>query len=1417
MDTTGTVTKCFERKNIIWISGEVENKSADIILPIGDIVFRLEGDILESSISDKQAEVNMQRGEIVFYLNNTPVYGGTVQISKGDIIYLCNYYITFFDNHIELTGDMAYAEVRLLESEGDKILFDGYPYYNKSPRIIYKIEKEKIDIKQPPQKRVMSGTSLAQMIIPSISMAAFTVLIGIFLKTGPYMYMSMGMTIITVIFSVKNYFSEKKETKKENKLREEFYHKYLLEERAKIRAIRSEEREALDYIAPDALSIENGIRYFNNRLYERNIMDDDFLTVCLGYRNGQSDIEVTYTKDDIDPKEDILVKKARELVCDYKEIPHRPVCVNLRKANLGIVGNAANVHEQLKLLMQQITFFQSYHELEVVFIHDKEYADEFRYMRWYPHMRIHSINIVGEIYGNNGKELLNNLQQVLKEREQKVNEKKEEKSFKPHYLFIIDEPRLIMNHPIMEFLQKKVLNMGYSIIYTTELQANLPDNMNTIWIIDNSESSHLLLEEGKRKNILFNHQHIQSLDLEWEARILASIVHEEAKTSNIPESISFFDMYGVKRAEELRSDYRWKVNESHKSLAVPLGLRSENDIVYLNLHEKAHGPHGLVAGTTGSGKSEIIQSYILSLAVNFHPHEVGFLLIDYKGGGMANLFRNLPHLLGTITNLDKSESMRAMSSVKSELARRQRIFSECNVNHINGYSSLFKMGRVLEPLPHLFIISDEFAELKKEQSEFMDELISTARIGRSLGIHLILATQKPSGVVDDQIWTNSKFKLCLKVQDEGDSREMLKTPDAANITQTGRAYLQVGNNEIYELFQSAWSGAEYSENDNEEEREDDRVWVLNELGQGRLLNKNLDNKTDSNKLKHTQLDMTVKYLQSLYEKENAVKVKKTWLPPLSEHMISPYTGNVCDSAIYRDGDYKVSIGMVDIPEQQIQQEYTINLVHDGNVIYMASSGYGKSIFVSNVLISLAIKNSVRNLNYYILDMGNSALIPLKMLPHTSDYMGMDDIEKISKFMNIIEQEVLIRKKKFAQVMAQNITVYNEMCEPDDRLKVIIIAIDNYDAIRDVDDEIETFIQKIARDGVGLGIYLITTLTRTGAMRLSVLNNFKIKIAGYNYDDTENNMLIGRSEMKIPEDKKGRVLVKLENVNVMQLYTAVSCDNEIIYMDKLKKLIKEISDCSTEDRAEGIPVLPDELSMNEIKQYPEYRNAVSSEIPIGIETENLHVKYFNINIGAGLIIGEYHTGKTNLLKNIISYLDSYEVYIFDNSSMELLNYKSHDNIHYGADKDSYENLIDDIRSSIEKRKEDYEEEKLEHVNMTPREYVSTISPVYIVVDNIQQVYDVMENADIAEQIDIIAEAKEWGMMLIIASGIRIQSYKSNLHNLIGSLKTGIVLGSIRDQDQFSTGGIREDNHDIRFGYLCTNGNVEKLMLPRNEEG
>lgn len=211
-------------------------------------------------------------------------------------------------------------------------------------------------------------------------------------------------------------------------------------------------------------------------------------------------------------------------------------------------------------------------------------------------------------------------------------------------------------------------------------------------------------------------------------------------------------------------------------------------------------------------------------------------MIDYKGGGMAKSFENLPHTVGIITNLDGSAIKRSLVSIESELRRRQKIFAEVSkqigVSNIDiyKYQKLYREGAVSEPLQHLFIISDEFAELKTQQPEFMAQLISAARIGRSLGVHLVLATQKPSGVVDDQIWSNSRFRVCLKVQERADSMDMLKRPDAAELTNTGRFYLQVGYNELFELGQSAWSGAPYCPTDHFVLPKDDSITVIDTNG-----------------------------------------------------------------------------------------------------------------------------------------------------------------------------------------------------------------------------------------------------------------------------------------------------------------------------------------------------------------------------------------------------------------------------------------------------------------------------------------------------------------------------------------------------------------------------------------------------------
>lgn len=1397
--------RCFEHPGRITVM----RKGGDINIPDMDYIVSVEEGRLAvfGNASGSRLFLNRKR---LTDLEEAVEY----TLATGDQILIETVLIIYYDGFIEVFSDMDKTDILLTECASGKKPFEGFPHFTRSPRLIMHAPDKKVEINHPPAEASMPKGSLVQTILPPVIMLCITIVIAIVMNRGIFVLMSVASTVMTLIFSITGYINNKKECREKNKARSDLYRDYLLKKRKELNGLYQEEERAYHYNYPEIEDIEKMIGSYSSRIYERSAEDDDFLEISLGKRREKASFTVNYQDDELKMEKDELDKKAKLLGEKFAYIDDRAVTVNLRNAHLGLVGEREIILEQLKLIVAQMTFQQSYHDLQIILIHNKKYNDEFRWMRWYPHLTIKSLNMSGDINSEQMRDqVLGSLFQILKDRKLKVEESNKQSRFLPHFVFIIDEPKLIMDHSIMEYLNKSGRDLGFSVIYTSYLRGNLPEIIGTVVEIHDSEEATLLLNENKVEGKRFRLNHVGGCDLEWMARNLSVLVHDLGVTSKIPESITFFEMYGVKNPEEFHSEARWRKNQSHKSLGVPLGVRAENDIVYLNLHEKAHGPHGLVAGTTGSGKSEIIQSYILSLAVNFHPYEVGFLLIDYKGGGMAGLFRNLPHLLGTITNLDGSESQRAMASIKSELARRQRIFGQHNVNHINAYNKLYKNGEVREPIPHLFLISDEFAELKKEQPDFMTELVSTARIGRSLGIHLILATQKPTGVVDDQIWTNSKFKLALKVQNESDSREIIKTPDAAYITQAGRAYLQVGNNEIYELFQSAWSGAEFGE-EGVKKTKDNRVYLLNDLGQGELLNEDLSSPGEEGGIKATQLDVTIDYLKELFESEGIEKVRRPWLPSLLQILVSPLSF-VTEEEQWKEVlpydravpvDLTIPFGMVDIPEEQDQREYSVNLAKEGNIVFMSSPGYGKTMFLMTSVLSLALQNQVESLNFYILDFGNSALIPLNALPHTADYILYDDMEKLGKFINIIQEETALRKKLFAEKMVQNFTVYNQTNE--EPLKAIVIVVDNFDVVRELGPDVEEFFTKLSRDGAGLGIFLIITATRVNGVKYSILNNFKIKIAGYLFDHTEANALVGKSEYKLPEIR-GRALVKTVNVNIMQIYTMVKFENDIEYNRKVKELIQKISARYPNRRAPRIPVLPEQFRYEMLSDFADGREPF--DLAVGLEIESVTRAGFTRMQSPFVIIGETGKGKTNMLKVLLNQIAGKgSAYVFDSSAMGLYSWQDREGIVYVQDEDEFEDFVDQMKQLCTDRKLRCRQELDKNGSMTPAEYYRTEEPVYIVIDDMDR-FLASGSAFEEELHGIMTGAAECGVGIIITvHSAKLKSFDP-LSKWVKAASHGLVLSPQGTLNIFPV-RVQREYPQMGRGLLFHNGEYITVQLP-----
>ena len=605
---------------------------------------------------------------------------------------------------------------------------------------------------------------------------------------------------------------------------------------------------------------------------------------------------------------------------------------------------------------------------------------------------------------------------------------------------------------------------------------------------------------------------------------------------------------------------------------------------------------------------------------------------------MANLFKNLPHLLGTITNLDGAQSMRALASINAEIHRRERLFGEFEVNHINQYQKKFKNGEATEPLPHLFLISDEFAELKVNQPDFIKELVSIARVGRSLGVHLILATQKPSGVVDDQIWSNSRFKIALKVADRSDSNEMLHTPDAAEITQTGRAYLQVGNNEVYELFQSAWSGADYQPDKDDMGIEDHTIYLINELGQYEILNEDLSGLEDVDEIKEvpTELDAIVHHIQLLCEEQEIPPVPQPWLPPLKERIALDELEEVQPTVAWtQEKPLSVLLGMADIPQAQKQEAVSINLSKDGHILLYGSPGTGKTTFLQTAGMDLARKFSPKALTMYLMDFGTNGLAPLSKLPQVAGTMLLDQTEKISKFVRIMERELNRRKKLLADYGVGTLDLYRQASGQEE--PAIVILLDSYEAFKEEAYEAELFklLVRISREGLSIGVHLLVTAGRQTNLRAQLYSNFKHQLSLPQNEAGEVRAIVGSTPLAMTmEDIKGRALMKREEVDVIQLALPVYGANDTQVLNNLRQEVASLQEAWTGQRPSAIPMVPEELTEKDFYSRASVQTAYEHGlVPLGLDLETVEPVTWNLAKGNLLYLTDKEEQMTALVRHI----------------------------------------------------------------------------------------------------------------------------------------------------------------------------------------
>ena len=1160
-------------------------------------------------------EGKLDNFDCIFIMGLKIIVVGKTLLISGNKDYL-------FINSNNLIDEVGYLAVDDVENDNAIYtnFFDNENFFSKSPVFKKKINTENLEISSPQPKEDRYHSSLLMDIIPSGLMCLTSLLSGFFTISNynkgtvdretliTALVLCVVMLFVSIIWPfieriVSNITLNINEHRRVN-----IYRNYLKKKRKVLEEINNNQKSIIEF---NNISLNECLNIIDNKsslLFSRNIDNDDFLNIRLGVGDIPLDININYTKPDFIQDSDKLLDEIDQLINDYKYIKNAPFVFSFNEENsLAIIGNNNNTNKYIKSILLQLLVFHDSYNLKLVvltsnesntlsILKNSEYcfnADE--------DFRFYSENLV------DGEDISTYLYREFLNRKKYFEENTYNDNRKyriPYYLILSDDIENYKNLRIINEIINSKNNLGFGIIMFTENISNIPEGCSNFINLENDIATIFKDEMDENSIKKFVPEYLDNeVDFKKYLLKINNIpfkVNNEIKKS-LPCKYGFLEMFGVGNVEQLNVISRWNNSNIINSLATPVGIDSSLNPLYLDLHESKHGPHGLIAGMTGSGKSEFIISYILSMAINYSPRDVQFVLIDYKGGSLAGAFENrknckkLPHLVGTITNLDTSSMNRSLVSIDSEVKRRQKLFNEVKDNLNTGtldiykYQKLYKDGLIDEPLSHLFIICDEFAELKVNQPDFMDKLISIARIGRSLGIHLILATQKPSGIVDDQIWSNAKFKVCCKVQTTEDSNEMIRKPDAAYLKDSGRFYLQVGYDEVFIIGQAAFSGSTYISSDTIIQDYSKSIEYINNTGSiyksSSIDDGNIRINHDGDELKNV-LDYIIKCSNELNYHANNL-----WLDNISSDI---YLSNLFSKYKNNKENFIINtlIGEYDDPSNQKQGPVYIDLTTNGNLFVSGITGSGKTTLLQSFIYSTILYHSTDEVNIYIVDLISDSLKMFTNAPQIGNILGNGDNDKIEKLFNFLDYEMSRRKSKISLFDG---TYLNFVKRGNVNLPNIIVVINGIDVFKDSFDELYSdLFTPLSRDGSRFGINFIVTGVSAVSLSSNLEGNFPQKIGLQFTDGAEYSLLFPNANKMIPSSNPGRGLVKLDDLFEFQV--ARISDNSTIERD-VCFIIEELK--SHNKKINGIPVMPRIINSN-LLITGDY--SIDS-VPIGIEIKN----------------------------------------------------------------------------------------------------------------------------------------------------------------------------------------------------------------------
>ncbi|HEX6499547.1 MAG TPA: type VII secretion protein EccCa [Micromonosporaceae bacterium] len=1140
------------------------------------------------------------------------------------------------------------------------------------------------------------------------------------------------------------------------------YMRYLSQMRKRVRRAAAQQRAALywNHPAPETLWSIAASR----RMWERRITEDDFGEVRVAV--GPQQLAVHIVTPETKPVEDLEPMSAdalRRFVRAHSTVPDLPIAVALRAFSRVVLrGDPVAGRDLVRSMVCQLATFHAPDDLLIAVVAPEERRAEWDWLKWLPHAQ-YPRRADGAGAMRLAFDTMFDLERLLGDdltSRPRHSPDAKPLTTSPHVLVVLDGGEVPPGCQLS--------GLGPAGTTVVDLSGAVPRDAGRWLLALDVTGSAVEVNMGKTSTPLGTPDRMTAAQAEGLARQLAPYRVSQAKSDDQPlsRSMELPDLLGVGDVATLDPHRVWRPRPVRDQLRIPLGLGPNGEVIELDFKEAAlegMGPHGLIVGATGSGKSELLRTMVAALAVTHSSEELNFVLVDFKGGATFASLDRLPHTSAVITNLSDELPLvdRMQDALAGEMVRRQELLRSAG-NYVNRqeYEKARLAGAPLEPMPSLLVICDEFSELLAAKPDFIDLFIQIGRIGRSIGVHLLLASQRLEEGKLRGLDTYLSYRIGLRTFSAVESRIVLGVPDAYELPQApGHGYLKVDTQTMLRFRAAYVSGpyrpAEASARSQTVVQRQVMRYGLSHVPMPELPAEPVpDQPVDTGK----QVSMLDVIADRLHGQGPAAH--QVWLPPLDEppslaELLPPLVVDErlgLHPAQWPDrGGLVAPVGVVDRPFEQSRDPMLVDLGGaGGNVVIVGGPQSGKSSLLRSLLCSLALTHTPWEVQFFCLDFGGGGLRGLDGLPHLSGVAMRRDVEAVRR--TVAEATALMdeREARFTALGIDSIATYRRRRATgeitDDPFGDVFLVVDGWGVLRQEYEALEQAITNLAARGLGFGIHVVITAARWAELRAN-LRDFLGTRLELRLGEPAESEIDRRAAANVPADSPGRGLTR----DKLHFLAAVSrIDGRHSVDDATEgtaQLVEAVRSGWRYRPAPKVRLLPRELPMAELVQIADRSRP---GIPIGLNETHLAPVYLDFAAEPHLVaLGDAKAGKTNLIRLIARsiaerYTPAEAQFVVADFRRGLLGAISEPHtLGYAATAQTFGEMVASVRTALTKR--------LPGPNVTAKELRERSwwqgPEVYLLVED----YDMVGtpgNNPLAGLLDLLPQARDVGLHVIV---------------------------------------------------------------------